>query len=102
MRLQQIEMMSYYNNVTSGGTGMDGNMNGQGAGDFNNNQQFKKGEYRPNWTNPFPNQQPAGQESAYQRLPVNNRRRGQKRERPSDILEVGGDGGQSKVARYWE
>ncbi|KAL4072786.1 DWNN domain-containing protein [Scleroderma yunnanense] len=52
-------------------------------------------------TNPFTNQQPAGQDSAYQRLPVNNRRRNLKRERPSDFLEVGGDG-DNKVPRYWE
>ncbi|KAG8741716.1 hypothetical protein FRC10_002543 [Ceratobasidium sp. 414] len=51
-----------------------------------------------NWTNPFANQQPGGNESAYQRLPVHNRRK--KRDRPSDFVEVGGD--QSKVPRYWE
>ncbi|KAG8774443.1 hypothetical protein FRC12_001979 [Ceratobasidium sp. 428] len=51
-----------------------------------------------NWTNPFSNQQPAGNDSAYQRLPVHNRRK--KRDRPSDFVEVGGD--QSKVPRYWE
>jgi len=54
------------------------------------------------WTNPFPNQQPAGQESAYQRLPLNNRRRNLKRERPSDFLEVGGSEQDAKVPRYWE
>ncbi|KZW00025.1 DWNN-domain-containing protein [Exidia glandulosa HHB12029] len=59
-------------------------------------------EYRPQWTNPFPNQQPASSDSAYQRLPVNNRRRGMKRDRPSDFVEVGGDGPSNKVARYWE
>ncbi|KAJ8095271.1 Protein mpe1 [Marasmius tenuissimus] len=53
------------------------------------------------WTNPFPNQQPAGQDSAYQRLPLNNRRRNIKRERPSDFLEIGGES-DSKVPRYWE
>ncbi|KAI6096978.1 DWNN domain-containing protein [Pisolithus croceorrhizus] len=37
--------------------------------------------------------QPAGQDSAYQRLPLNNRRRNLKRDRPSDFLEV---------PRYWE
>ncbi|KIM65987.1 hypothetical protein SCLCIDRAFT_1211628 [Scleroderma citrinum Foug A] len=52
-------------------------------------------------TNPYTNQQPSGQDSAYQRLPVNNRRRNLKRERPSDFLEVGGDG-DNKVPRYWE
>jgi len=54
--------------------------------------------YKPNWTNPFPNQQPAGVESAYQRLPVNNRRRNVHRDRPSDYYEVAG--GQSNG--YWE
>ncbi|TCD71850.1 hypothetical protein EIP91_003193 [Steccherinum ochraceum] len=54
------------------------------------------------WTNPFPNQQPAGQDSAYQRLPLNNRRRNLKRERPSDFLEVGGSDQGAKVPRYYE
>ena len=58
-------------------------------------------EYRQ-WTNPFPNQQPAGQDSAYQRLPLNNRRRNLKRERPSDFLEVAGSDQAAKVPRYWE
>ncbi|KAI0032305.1 DWNN domain-containing protein [Vararia minispora EC-137] len=63
----------------------------------------------PSWAGPggFANQQVQQQpppDSAYQRLPVNNRRRNLKRERPSDFLEVAGpDGGDSsKVARYWE
>ncbi|KAF8513411.1 DWNN domain-containing protein [Hysterangium stoloniferum] len=60
---------------------------------------FKRGEYRPTWTNPFPNQQPAGVESAYQRLPVNNRRRNMHRDRPSDFYEVAG---QNNIASYWE
>ena len=52
--------------------------------------------------NQFSNQQPAGQDSAYQRLPVNNRRH-LKRERPSDFLEVAGNGGsEAKVAKFWE
>ncbi|KAI0794063.1 DWNN domain-containing protein [Fomes fomentarius] len=55
------------------------------------------------WTNPFPNQQPAGQDSAYQRLPLNNRRRTLKRDRPSDFLEISGvQQGDAKAARYWE
>ena len=53
------------------------------------------------WTNPFSNQQPAGQDSAYQRLPLNNRRRNLKRDRPSDFLEVAGES-EAKVPRYWE
>lgn len=39
-------------------------------------------------------------DSAYQRLPVNNRRRN-KRERPSDFFETAGPDG-TKVPRYWE
>lgn len=63
------------------------------------NTGFKR-EYRTSWTNPFSNQQPAGTESAYQRLPVNNRRRNIHRERPSDFYEVAG--GQNNIASYWE
>ena len=55
------------------------------------------------WQNtPFSNQQPANQDSAYQRLPVSNRRRSNKRDRPSDFLEIGGSGAEVKMARYWE
>ncbi|KII87351.1 hypothetical protein PLICRDRAFT_55314 [Plicaturopsis crispa FD-325 SS-3] len=71
-----------------------GGYNGQGY------QQQKN--YQGGWTNPFSNQQPAGQESAYQRLPLNNRRRNLKRDRPSDFLEIAGNEQQNKVARYWE
>jgi len=53
------------------------------------------------WPGSYTNQQPTGQDSAYQRLPINNRRRNMKRERPSDFLEVGGES-ESKVPRYWE
>ncbi|RDB20830.1 putative RING finger protein P8B7.15c [Hypsizygus marmoreus] len=53
------------------------------------------------WAAQFSNQQPAGQDSAYQRLPLNNRRRNLKRERPSDFLEVGGES-DKKMPRYWE
>ena len=74
-----------------GGGGMGGGMGGM---------QQQQQEYRQ-WTNPFPNQQPAGQDSAYQRLPLNQRRRNLKRERPSDFLEVGGEG-EAKMPRYWE
>lgn len=52
------------------------------------------------WANSFPNQQPAGHDSAYQRLPLNSRKRNLKRERPSDFLEVGGS--ESKVSKFWE
>jgi len=55
------------------------------------------------WGNGYPNQQqPPAQDSAYQRLPINNRRRALKRERPQDFLEVGMEGDGNKVARYWE
>ncbi|KAH9995415.1 DWNN domain-containing protein [Russula compacta] len=50
-------------------------------------------------------QQPLGNaDSAYQRQPVNNRRRNVKRERPSDFLEVAGPDAErdNKLARYWE
>ncbi|THH32469.1 hypothetical protein EUX98_g1727 [Antrodiella citrinella] len=70
------------------------NMNGQMMG-------MPQQEYR-SWTNPFPNQQPAGQDSAYQRLPLNNRRRNLKRERPSDFLEVSGSDQNAKMPRHWE
>lgn len=62
-------------------------------------QQLQQVNIQPGW-NQFPAvQQPPGPDSAYQRLPVNNRRRNLKRERPSDFLEVGGE---EKVPRYWE
>jgi len=51
--------------------------------------------------NQFGGQQPPGQDSAYQRLPVNNRRRNLKRERPSDFFETTNPDG-TKVPRYWE
>ncbi|KAJ8514578.1 hypothetical protein ONZ45_g7889 [Pleurotus djamor] len=63
------------------------------------NMMQQQGGYQ-NWNNQFQNQQPVAQDSAYQRLPVNNRRRGIKRDRPSDFLEIGGD--ESKMPRYWE
>lgn len=75
---------------------------------FNNNPMQGNGyaqqDFRQQqWTNPFPNQQPANQDSAYQRLPLNNRRRNHlKRERPSDFLEVAGNEPEAKVPRYWE
>jgi protein MPE1 len=53
------------------------------------------------WTNQFPSQQPTGHDSAYQRLPVNNRRRNLKRDRPSDFLDVTGES-EHKMPRYWE
>lgn len=64
-----------------------------------NGMQQQQPQQQQQWSNPFTNQQPAGQESAYQRLPLNNRRRNPKRDRPSDFLEVEPD---NKVPRYWE
>ena len=82
-----------------GGAGMGvGAMGGAMGG---GNAMGMQGEFRQ-WTNPFPNQQPAGQDSAYQRLPLNNRRRPLKRDRPSDFLEIGGSQGDAKTPRYWE
>ncbi|KAH9913922.1 DWNN domain-containing protein [Fomitopsis serialis] len=64
---------------------------------------YHQQDFRQQWTNPFPNQQPASQDSAYQRLPLNNRRRNHlKRERPSDFLEVAGNEPEAKMPRYWE
>ena len=68
----------------------------------NTQQQFGGQMQQQGWTNPYANQQPGGPESAYQRLPLNNRRRNLKRERPSDFLEVAGSENDAKVARYWE
>ena len=69
----------------------------------NQNAQFKSNwQQQQQWNNQLAaSQQTAGQDSAYQRLPVNNRKRPMKRERPSDFLEVGGEG-ESKVPRFWE
>lgn len=69
-----------------------------GAMQYANMQQMQQQQQA--WTNPYTSQQPAGADSAYQRLPLNNRRRNLKRERPSDFLEVGGS--EAKVQRYWE
>ena len=61
----------------------------QQMGQWSNNNQF---------LNP---QQSAGQDSAYQRLPVNNRRRNLKRDRPTDFFETTAPDG-TKIPRYWE
>ena len=87
---QQQQQQQQQQNQNGGGGGMGYNMQGY----------QQKNDYRA-WTNPFSNQQPAGQDSAYQRLPLNNRRRNLKRERPSDFLEVAGEN-ENKVQRYWE
>jgi protein MPE1 len=62
---------------------------------------YQNADYRKTNNHPYANQNLAGADSAYQRLPVNNRRRGMKRERPSDFLEVAGDR-DNKTPRYWE
>jgi protein MPE1 len=59
------------------------------------------GGQNQSWTSQYISQQP-GPDSAYQRLPVGNRRRGVKRERPSEFVEVAGDGDPAKMPRYWE
>ncbi|KAJ7116047.1 DWNN domain-containing protein [Mycena epipterygia] len=63
---------------------------------YNNIQGYNQAAWA---NNGFPQQ--SVQDSAYQRLPVNNRRRVLKRDRPQDFLEVGGES-ESKVPRYWE
>ncbi|KAJ7091409.1 DWNN domain-containing protein [Mycena belliarum] len=68
----------------------------QNTGMNYNNMGYNQGAWV---NNGFPQQ--SGQDSAYQRLPVNNRRRVLKRDRPQDFLEVGGEH-ESKVPRYWE
>lgn len=89
MRIQQAQFFLNMATTEANG-GVGAGVGGQGA--------FKQGEYRPGWSNPFPNQQPANNESAYQRLPVNpNRRRTQKRPADWDL-----DTREPKVARYWE
>jgi len=59
-----------------------------------------QGYNQAGWTNNGFAQQ-AGQDSAYQRLPVNNRRRVLKRDRPEDFFDVSGQN-EGKQARYWE
>ncbi|KAF7356548.1 hypothetical protein MVEN_00988500 [Mycena venus] len=67
---------------------------------MNNVAGMMQGYNQAGWANNgFPQQ--AGQDSAYQRLPVNNRRRVLKRDRPTDFFEVSGEN-ESKVPRYWE
>lgn len=71
-------------------------MNNVAGMNYNNLQGFNQA----GWVNNgFPQQ--AGQDSAYQRLPVNNRRRVLKRDRPQDFTEIGGEN-ESKIPRYWE
>ncbi|KAI0057472.1 DWNN-domain-containing protein [Artomyces pyxidatus] len=89
--------------------GMNMGMMGQGFGGGSGvqqqfqQQQAAQGQPVGGWNN-FQNQQQAGQDSAYQRLPLNNRRRNMKRDRPSDFLEIAGPDAEreAKMARYWE
>ncbi|KAE9394722.1 DWNN-domain-containing protein [Gymnopus androsaceus JB14] len=79
-----------FNNMQQGWVGSSGSGNVAGGGG-----------------NLYPPQGGPGQvgpDSAYQRLPVNNRRRNLKRDRPSDFLEIGNGAseGDAKAARYWE
>jgi len=108
MKHQQLQMELQQAQLAAMAATFQSAVAGQAAAmPFNNMQQMQPMQgFQPNygqtWTNPFPNQQPAGQESAYQRLPINNRRRNLKRDRPSDFLEVGGSEQEAKVPRYWE
>jgi len=87
---QQQQAQSMGMAAMGGGFGMQNTFQGGGGGPGAGGAS--------GWVNP--GQQPSG-DSAYQRLPVNNRRRNLKRDRPSDFVEtVGPDG--NKVARYWE
>lgn len=72
------------------GFNMQGGFQQQQMGQWNNSNQFSN------------QQQPAGQDSAYQRLPVNNnRRRNLKRDRPTEFFETTAPDG-TKIPRYWE
>lgn len=62
------------------------------------NQNFPQSQ----WVGPLLNQQSPSQDSPYQRLPLYGRRRSNKRDRPSDFLEVGGGDPQAKMPRFWE
>ncbi|KAF8809466.1 DWNN-domain-containing protein [Phlegmacium glaucopus] len=85
---QQQAAQNVANNAM--GFGMQGGGFQQQMGQWNNNN------------NQFSNQQqPAGQDSAYQRLPVNNRRRNLKRDRPTEFFETTAPDG-TKIPRYWE
>ncbi|PCH44317.1 DWNN-domain-containing protein [Wolfiporia cocos MD-104 SS10] len=105
MKHQQLQMELQQAQMTAALAATFQQSNSSAGMPFNNMQgmQGYQQNFQQNWTNPFPNQQPAGQDSAYQRLPLNNRRRNYlKRERPSDFLEVGGSEHEAKMPRYWE
>jgi protein MPE1 len=81
---------------------------GFGGPQMQQQQQQQQGQQQQQPLQPLQQQQqqqpPGNADSAYQRQPVNNRRRNIKRERPSDFLEVAGPDAErdGKVARYWE
>lgn len=80
------------------------NMNMPGPGVFSNGMGIPGGvQAFPNqagWNSQFAPQAPQA-DSPYQRLPVNNRRKNLKRERPSDFVEVAGTDA-TKQPRFWE
>jgi protein MPE1 len=83
-----------------GGAPVNINM-GEQMQNMNMNMNFHQPQ-NPSWV-PQAAQLQAGLDSAYQRLPVNNRRRNNKRERPSDFLEIGtGEQLHSKMPKFWE
>ena len=85
---QQQAAQNVANNTM--GFNMQGGFQQQQMGQWNNSNQFSN------------QQQPAGQDSAYQRLPVNsNRRRNLKRDRPTEFFETTAPDG-TKIPRYWE
>ena len=90
---QQQAAQNAANNVM--GFGMQGGFQQQQIGQWNNNTHFSNQQQQQQ------QQQSAGQDSAYQRLPVNNRRRNLKRDRPTDFFETTAPDG-TKIPRYWE
>ncbi|CAL1715023.1 unnamed protein product [Somion occarium] len=106
MELQQAQMAAALIQAGNAAAFNAMNMQAQQAFGVNVGMQMGGPQMGPpqqqQWTNPFSNQQPAGQDSAYQRLPLNNRRRNLKRERPSDFLEIAGNEQEAKMPRYWE
>jgi protein MPE1 len=77
---------------------------GFGAPQMQQQQQQQQQQRQQSLPQQQQQQPPGNADSAYQRQPVNNRRRNIKRERPSDFLEVAGPDAErdGKVARYWE
>ncbi|KAF5316610.1 hypothetical protein D9619_006401 [Psilocybe cf. subviscida] len=86
----------------SGGVGAIPNMAAMGFPAMPAFQQQQQQQQQMNWNQYAAQQQQQGaQDSAYQRLPMNNRRRGGvKRDRPSDFFDANGP--DAKAPRYWE